>query len=102
MLMFDSSHSFLYLRMHCKIKKKVRDLVFEHFIKMTSRSLLLGSLTSRINDDHGNRSGVKAGDRLFCTIEPDKKHSDNCSKIGKTMILSVMLQKHLPKNYSTL
>ena len=69
---------------------------------MVSRSLLLGSLTSRIKDDHGNRSDVKAGDRLFYTIEPDKKHSDNCSKIGKTMILSIMLQKHLSKNYSTL
>ena len=62
--------------MHCKIKK-VRDLVFESFIKMASRSVLLGSLTSRIKGDHAYRSGVKVDDRLFCTIEPDNKHSDN-------------------------
>ena len=30
----------------------------------------------RIKDDDAYRSGVKVGDRLFCTIEPDKKHSD--------------------------
>ena len=33
-------------------KKKVRDLVFESFIKMASRSVLLRSLTSRIKGDH--------------------------------------------------
>ena len=44
---------------------------------MTSRSVLLGPLTSRIKGDHAYRSGVKVGDRLFCTIEPDNKHSDN-------------------------
>ena len=43
---------------------------------MTSWSGLLGSLTLRIKDDDAYRSGVKVGDRLFCTIEPDKKHSD--------------------------
>ena len=63
--------------MQCKIIKKVRDLVFESFIKMTSRSVLLRSLTSRIKGDHPYRSGVKVGDRLFCTIEPDNKRSDN-------------------------
>ena len=62
--------------MHCKIKK-VRDLVFESFIKMASRSVLLGSLTSRVKGDHAYRSGVKIGDRLFYTIEPNNKHIDN-------------------------
>ena len=74
--MFDSNHSLLYIPIHCKIKK-VRNLVFESFIKMASRSVLLGSLTSRTKGGHAYRSGVKAGDRLFCTIEPDNKHSDN-------------------------
>ena len=58
-------------------KKKVNDLVFESFIKMVSQSVLLISLTSRIKGDHAYRSGVKVGDRLFFTIEPDNKHSDN-------------------------
>ena len=62
--------------MHWKIKK-VCDPVFESFIKMAPRSVLLGSLRSRIKDDHAYRSGVKVGDRLFFTIEPDNKHSDN-------------------------
>ena len=62
--------------MHCKIKK-VRDLVFKSFIKMASRSVLLGSSTSRIKSDHAYGSGVKVGDRLFCTIEPDNKHKNN-------------------------
>ena len=44
---------------------------------MAPRSVLLGSLTSMIKGDHAYRSGVKVGDRLFCTIEPDDKHSDN-------------------------
>ena len=44
---------------------------------MASRSVLLVSLTSRIKDDHAYRSGVKVGDRLFCTIEPDNKHCYN-------------------------
>ena len=66
--MFDSNHSLL--PMHCKIKK-VRDLVFESFIKMASRSVLFRSLTLRIKGDHAYRSGVKDGDRLFCTNEPD-------------------------------
>ena len=44
---------------------------------MASRSVLLGPLTSRINGDHAYGSGVKVDDRLFCTIEPDNKHSDN-------------------------
>ena len=70
---------------------------------MASRSVLLGSLTSRINGDHAYGSGVKVDDRLFCTIEPDNKHSDNTIVVKSgTMILSVMFQKHLPKNYSTL
>ena len=63
--------------MHCKIKRKIRDLVFESFIKMASRGVLLGSLTSRIKGDHASGSGVKVRDRLFCTTEPDNKHSDN-------------------------
>ena len=88
--------------MQCKIKK-VRDLVFESFIKMAFRSVLLGSLTSRIKGDRAYRFGVKVGDCLFCTIEPDNKHSDNAIVVKlETMILSVMFQKHLPKNYSTL
>ena len=70
MFMFDSNHSLLYIPMHCKVKKKVRDLVFESFIKMTSWSVLLGSLTSRIQDSHAYRSGVKVGNGLLCTIEP--------------------------------
>ena len=44
---------------------------------MASRSVLLGYLTSRIKGDHAYRSGGKVGDRLFCTTEPDNKHSDN-------------------------
>ena len=44
---------------------------------MASRSVLLESLTSRIKGDHAYRSGVKVGDRLFRTIQPDNKHSDN-------------------------
>ena len=35
---------------------------------MASRSVLLGSLTSRTKGGHAYRSGVEAGDRLFCTI----------------------------------
>ena len=88
--------------MQCKIKK-VRDLVFESFIKTAFRSVLLGSLTSRIKGDRAYRFGVKVGDCLFCTIEPDNKHSDNAIVVKlETMILWVMFQKHLPKNYSTL
>ena len=34
-------------------------------------------LTSRIKGDHAYRPAVKFDDRLFCTIEPDNKHSDN-------------------------
>ena len=44
---------------------------------MASRSVLLGPLTSRIKGNHTYRSGLKVGDRLFCTIEPDNKQSDN-------------------------
>ena len=44
---------------------------------MASRSVLLESLTSRIKGDHAYRSGVKVGDRLFCTNEPNNKHSNN-------------------------
>ena len=70
--------------MHCKIKKFF-NLVFKFLIKMASRNVLLGSLTLTIKGDHAYRSGVKVGDRLFCTIEPNNKHSDNSisSKIGK-------------------
>ena len=57
--------------------KKNRDLVVESFIKMASQSVLLESLTSRIKGNHAYRSDVKAGDRLFCTIELHSKHSDN-------------------------
>ena len=74
--MFDSNHSLLHIPMDFKIKK-VSDLVLESFIKMASRSVLLGTLTSRIKGDHAYRSGVKVGDRLFCMIEPDNKHRDN-------------------------
>ena len=65
MFMLDSNYSLLNIPMHCKIKK------------IASESVLLGSLTSRIKGDHAYRSGVKVGDRLFCTIKPDNKHSDN-------------------------
>ena len=44
---------------------------------MTSWSVLLGSLTSRIQGGHAYRSGVKVGYGLLCTIEPDNKDSDN-------------------------
>ena len=44
---------------------------------MASQSVLLGSLTSRIKSDHAYRSGVKDGDCLFWTIEPDNKQNDN-------------------------
>ena len=46
---------------------------------MASRSVLLGSVTSRIKGDHAYRSGVKVGDRLFCTIESHSKYSDNAT-----------------------
>ena len=79
--------------MHCKIKK-VRDLAFESFIKMTSRSVLLGSLTSKIKGDHAYRSNMKVVDRLFCTIEPDNMPSDNAIvvKSGNDDIVG-----HVPK-----
>ena len=41
----------VHIPMHCKIKK-IRDLVFESFIKMVLRSVLLGSSTSRTKGDH--------------------------------------------------
>ena len=44
MFMFDSTS--------LQNKKIVRDLVFQNLIKMASRSVLLGSLTSRIKGDH--------------------------------------------------
>ena len=44
---------------------------------MASRSVLLGCFTLRIKGDHAYRSSVKVGDRLFCAIDPDNKHSDN-------------------------
>ena len=37
----------------------------------------LESLTSRTKCDHAYSSGVKVGDRLFCTIEPNNRHNDN-------------------------
>ena len=79
--------------MHCKIKK-VRDLAFESFIKMASRSVLLGSLTSKIKGDHAYRSNMKVVDRLFCTIEPDNMPSDNAIvvKSGNDDIVG-----HVPK-----
>ena len=91
--MFDSSHSLLYINA-LQNKKKVQDLVFESFIKVTSRSVLLGSLTSRIKGDHAYKSGVKVGDLLFCTLEPDNKHSDNAIvvKSGKDDIVG-----HVPE-----
>ena len=79
--------------MNCKIKK-VRDLVLESFIKMVSLSVLLHSLTSRIKGDHAYKSGVKVGDRFFCTTEPDNKHSDNAIvvKAGNNEIVG-----HIPE-----
>ena len=76
------------------IKKKILDLVFGSFIKMASRSVLLGSLTSRIEGDHSYRSGVKVGNRLFFMIEPDNQHSDNAIivKSGEDYIVS-----HVPE-----
>ena len=61
---------------------------------MASRSVLLGYLTSTIKGDHAYRSGVKVGDRLFCTTEPDNKHSDNAIvvKSGNDDIVS-----HVPE-----
>ena len=61
--------------MHCNIKK-VCDLVFESFIKMASQKCFT-SIFNIFKDNHAYRSGVKVGDRLFCTIDPDNKHSDN-------------------------
>ena len=82
--------------MHCKIKK-VRDLVLESFIKMASLSVLLRSLTSRIKGDHAYKSGVKVGDRLLCTTEPDNKHSDNAIvvKAGNNEIVG-----HVPEAFA--
>ena len=70
---------------------------------MASRSVLLGSLTSRIIGDHAYRSGVKVGDRLFCTTESDNKHSDNAIvvKSGNDDIAG-HVPEILAKNYSTL
>ena len=70
---------------------------------MTSRSILLGSLTSRIKSNHAYRSGVKDGDRLLCTIEPDNKHGDNAIvvKSGNVDIVGHVPETHT-KNYSTL
>ena len=48
---------------------------------MASRSVLLGYLISGIKGDHAYRSAVKTGDRLFCTIEPDNKHSDKATVV---------------------
>ena len=46
---------------------------------------------------------MKVGDRLFCTIEPDNKHSDNeiVVKSGNDDTVN-HVQEHLPKNYSAL
>ena len=41
---------------------------------MASRSVLRGSLTSRIK---GDQLWWRVVDQLFCTIEPDIKHSNN-------------------------
>ena len=70
---------------------------------MASRRVLLRSLTSRIKGDHAYRSGVKVGDRLFCTIQPDNKHNDNAIvvKSGNNDIVG-QVPENLPKNYSTL
>ena len=61
MFIFDANHS---LPSHCKIKK-VRGLVFENFIKMVSRSILLASFKLRIKDDHAYKFAVKVSDDLF-------------------------------------
>ena len=53
---------------------------------MAPQSVLLGSLTLRIKGNHAYRLGVKVGDHLFCTIEPENRHSGNAvvySKIVK-------------------
>ena len=50
---------------------------------MASRTVLLGSLKSRVKGDHAYRSGLKVVDLLFYSIEPDNKHSDNAI-VGKS------------------
>ena len=65
-------------------EKKVRDLVLESSIKMASRSLFLRPLTSRIKGDDAYGSSVKVGNHLFCTTEPDSKHSDNATIVVKS------------------
>ena len=85
-----------------KIKKNC-DLVFESFIKMASRSVSFGSLTLRIKGDHAYRSGVKVGYRLFCTIEPDNKHSHNAIVVkSRNDDIVAHVPETLAKNYSTL
>ena len=68
---------------------------------MASRSVLLGSLISRIKSDHSYRSGVKDGDCLFCLIEPDNKHSDNANvvKSGNNDIV-VHVPERLAKKFN--
>ena len=46
---------------------------------------------------------MKVGDRLFCTIQPDSKHSDNAIvvKFGNDDIVG-HVPETLAKNYSTL
>ena len=85
MFMFDLNHSSLHIPMHCKIKK-VHSLVFESIIKMTSRSVLPGSLTLKIKGDHAYRSGVKVGDRLFCTRQTT---SQTLSQTTRTAIIQL-------------
>ena len=53
---------------------------------MAPQSVLLGSLTLRIKGNHAYRLGVKVGDHLFCTVEPENRHCGNAvvySKIVK-------------------
>ena len=69
---------------------------------MASQSVLLGSLTSRIKGDHAYKSGVKVGDHLFCTIEPDNKHSDNAIlfKLGNNDIVGLVLETRVKRLFN--
>ena len=46
-------------------------------ILFKKRKSFVFGLKFRIKGDHAYRFGVKVGDSLLCTTEPDNKHSDN-------------------------
>ena len=48
-----------------------------------------------MKDDHSYRFGVKVGDRLFCKVGPDNRHSDKAIvvKLGNDDIVF-----HVPEN----